>query len=95
MKKSLCFLLTFIFLIFLITPVLCFADMPVWVISEEEKTITDGQKVYFLYDEMPPEIEFIPENEISLYKVTDNSDDDLYKYEYVAKITDDIVFMHN
>lgn len=94
MKKSLCFLLTFIFLIFLITPVFCFADMPVWVISEEEKTITDGQKVYFLY-EMPPEIEFIPENEISLYKVTDNSDDDLYRYEYVAKINDDVVYMHN
>ena len=94
MKKCLSFLLTFIFLMFLTVFIVCFAQEPVWVISDDAKAITNGQKVYTIY-EMPAEIEFVPENEIRLYRITDSSNENLYKYEYVAQINDNVAYMYN
>ncbi len=94
MKKYLSFLLTAIFLMLFLGSIICFADGPIWIMSDDAKTLTKGQTVFTLY-EKSPEIDFLPENEIKLYRIADETDDDLYRYEYVAQISEDIAYMYN
>ena len=94
MKKYLSFLFTIVFLVLLLGSIICFANEPIWIISDDAQTLKNGQTVFTLY-EKSPEIDFLPENEIKLYKITNETDEDLYKYEYVAQISEDIAYMYN
>ena len=94
MKKCLSVLFSILLIILMVTPVTCLADEPVWSISKDGKTVTYNQKVFTLY-EKSPEIEFIPENEVYLYRFADQSEENLYKYEYVAQISEDVIYLIN
>lgn len=93
MKKYLIVLFSVFIILLCIIPITSFAETPVWEISNDAKTINYGEKIYELY-EMHPEIDILPEGEIRLYAVN-NPSDDMYKYEYVAQINSEIVYLYN